>query len=185
MLKIITKSAHNALLYQIEDLKKKLETQIAISKTYRDDINILAQQKEESQDMINNRNIKINELTELLDSSNKKYAICVECLDVRIVKVEDLKVKNRSLLKDKINLKAENHRLGNLLQVKCDEVKALEKKVDNTGLLTKDFNQLKANADAIERKTLDAVNMLLNIPRRAKAVNSAITILKDALKIRQ
>jgi len=185
MLKIITKSAHNALLYQIEDLKKKLENGLKINDEIFNEL--IAKNN-----TIRERNRKINELENAFDLISKESETnrnqltrCSQRHKSAALRNEKLQKANTSLLSKNESLTAENHRLGNLLQVKCDEVRALEKKVDSTGLLANDFNKLKANANAIERKTLDAVNMLLNIPRRAKDVNSAITILKDALKIRQ
>lgn len=181
MYKIITKSAHNALLYQIEDLKKKLESANENIESYKEDLNELELKNHIKQEQVDAWYMRVDKLQKTHIDLQKKYDLCASRHKSCALRNEKLQKVNTSLLSKNESLTAENHRLGNLLQVKCDEVKTLEKKVDSKGLLTKDFNQL----NTIERHVVEAVNTLLNIPRRSKTVNSAITILKDALKIRQ
>ena len=207
MYKIITKSAHNALLYQIEDLKKKFESANENIESYKEDLNeaeddikhllersaklkeaneFLNTELRNSKNNIQQTKIYFDKLHIDLNNAKKKYDLCASRHKSCILRNEKLQKANTSLLSKNESLTAENHRLGNLLQVKCDEVKTLEKKVDSTGLLANDFNKLKANADDIERHVLDAVKTL-DVPhaKRNKCVADAMRQLKEALKIRQ
>lgn len=128
MLKIITKSAHNALLYQIEDLKKKLADGLKINDEIFNDL--IAKN-----DTIRKQNHKINELQNAFDLVSKESETnrtqltrCSQRHKSAALRNEKLQKANTSLLSKNESLKAENHQLGNLLQVKCDEVKTLERK---------------------------------------------------------
>lgn len=115
MLKIITKSAHNALFYQIEDLKKKLESANENIETYKEDL-------EQLEKGILSISGKFGE------ANGQKEQIRIELLTAKR-NMNLYATRHRSCVLKNESLTAENHRLGNLLQVKCDEVKALEKQV--------------------------------------------------------
>lgn len=143
MLKIITKGAHNALLYQIEDLKKKLADGLEINDEIFNDLiakndtirkqNHKINELENDVKYISDKHSKLEEANEFLNNelrtSKKKYDLCASRHKSCVLRNEKLQKANTSLLSKNESLTAENHRLGNLLQVKCDEVKTLEKKI--------------------------------------------------------
>lgn len=180
MLKIITKSAHNALLYQIEDLKKKLADGLRINDEIFNDL--IAKN-----DTIRKQNHKISELENSIDliikeseTNRTQLTRCSQRHKSSALRNEKLQKANTSLLSKNESLTAENHRLGNLLQVKCDEVKTLERKVKEVE------KEEKLSTDIIGEMEYHILHALksIDVPatRKPKNVMHAIKLLRDALK---
>ena len=136
MYKIITKSAHNALLYQIEDLKKKLESANENIESYKEDLEQLEKGILSISGKYGEANGQKEQIRIELLTVKRKYNLCVTRHKSCVLRNEKLQKANTSLLNKNESLTAENHRLGNLLQVKCDEVKTLEKKVKEVDATT-------------------------------------------------
>lgn len=180
MLKIITKSAHIALLYQIEDLKKKLENGLKINDEIFNEL--IAKNN-----TIRERNHKIDELQNAFDLISKESEAdrnqltrCSKRHKSDALRNEKLQKANTSLLSKNESLKAENNRLGNLLQVKCDEVKALEKKVKEVEKAESISTEM---IGEMEYHILHALKSIdVHATRKPKNVMQAIKLLRDALK---
>lgn len=187
MLKIITKSAHNALLYQIEDLKKKLESANENIESYKEDLELSERKVLQLSNSRISAKERVDELFKLLEDSEKIRRAVLQQNDLlskrhkaNHVKTEKLQKANTSLLSKNESLTAENHRLGNLLQVKCDEVKTLEKKVKEVE------KEEKLSTDIIGEMEYHVLHALksIDVPatRKPKNVMQAIKLLRDALK---
>jgi chromosome segregation ATPase len=182
MLKIITKSAHNALLYQMEDLKKKLESANENIESYKEDLDDFEKAIKAHNEGMVDAKIQFNKLNVDLSNTKRKYDLCATRHKSCVLRNEKLQKANTSLLSKNESLTAENHRLGNLLQVKCDEVKTLEKEVKDV----EKAEQLNTDAIAyIEKNILDAVSSHYTSKSKALIQKSIRTIVQEALKIKQ